>query len=234
MSSSIVISFGRLLSKSNSDTLVRSTIGENHTRHIIDSTWHTHTRGETFIISLAASVPTKIKAHDENGGSCESRDRRRSYCYTRLPSSLFGRLLVGTRFLLCYRQLSRYITTRIRHASYVTPKIVSRYFANAFVLLDEYVKHGTVYRSIWTRSFSATGHVTREAAADWLTVGVTKSRAIRNLCAIYNTNHVKNIRASIEDYCTSSIFVTNSIRLLSITKAWKLVNNGGDQSSNTE
>lgn len=198
MSSSIVISFGRLLSKSNSDTLVRSTIGENHTRHIIDSTdtrIHARERGNVYYI-------THCVRSDENQGArwkwreSESRDRRRSYCYTRLPSSLFGRLLVGTRFPLCYRQLSRYITTRIRHASYVTPKIISRYFANAFVLLDEYVKHGTVYRSIWTRSFSATGHVTREAAADWLTVGVTKSRAIRNLCAIYNTNHVKNIRAS--------------------------------------
>lgn len=158
----------------------------------------THTNRRTFIISLDtlfAPVPRKIKMHDE-WRERESRDRRRGYYYTPLPPSLFSRLSTGTRFLLCCRQLSRRITTRIRHkqlcdTSKITLRITRKCKCLHFVRREW---NGNVYHSIRMRSFGATGHVIREAVTDWLAVRVTKLRAMRDLCAIYNTNHVKNIR----------------------------------------
>lgn len=87
--------------------------------------------------------------------------------------------------------------------NYVTHRKLHWYYAEMQTpsFCRTWGKHGNVYRSIRTRRFGATGHVTREAVADWLTNCARRwlaheLRATRDLCAIYNTNHIKNIRAS--------------------------------------
>lgn len=133
-SSSIVISFDRLLSNSNGDTPVRLTIVENHTRHIIDALTQTHTytreQGTVYYITRhTASISTKT-ARETLWRERESRGIDNAVIIVlraSLPSSLFGRLSSRhTRSLLYYRRLIATHHNTRPTSSYVTPKIILR------------------------------------------------------------------------------------------------------------
>lgn len=140
MSSSIVTSFGRFLSKSNSGTLVRFTIAENHTRHIIDILIHTHARAEKRLLyqsARTASVPTKMAG---------TRITRHGYL-----------LLYATSLLIFRSVISRHAisfvlstTVTIRHNTHPTRKLRDA---------ENYI---TYHAETRTRSFCSTSISTME------------------------------------------------------------------------